>query len=370
MKDATLEGLREELGAIDRRMIELVAERQRLAAAIGRHKAERGIATRDYRQEKEVLERVRRAAVERGIDREVASRMFALLIRSSLAVQERDRVEAGATGSGREALVIGGGGRMGAWFSRFLASQGFAVTVCDPAGAPDGLVRIEDWRAPARVADLVVVATPIETCRRILDELVGLAPRGLVFDLASLKGPLRGELSALAAAGVRVTSIHPLFGPDTELLSNRHVVFVDLGAPGAVAGARELFASTMATLVDMELDQHDRLMAYVLGLSHALNLSFAAALAESGESVPKLSEVSSTTFDSQLAVASRVVSENPELYFEIQALNEFGGEALESLGRAVAALRRQVSQGRKDEFVSFMRAGSRYLSRLGVAGDG
>ena len=31
------------------------------------------------------------------------------------------------------------------------------------------------------------------------------------------------------SAGCNVTSVHPMFGPDTELLSGRHVIFIDVG---------------------------------------------------------------------------------------------------------------------------------------------
>ena len=57
-----------------------------------------------------------------------------------------------------------------------------------------------------------------------------------------------------------------MFGPDTELLSGRHVVFVDLGHAEALQSARYLFASTMVEQAVMSLDEHDRLIAYVLGL--------------------------------------------------------------------------------------------------------
>ncbi len=43
----------------------------------------------------------------------------------------------------------------------------------------------------------------------------------------------------------------------------------------------------MAERVVMTLDEHDRLIAYVLGLSHALNIAFFTALAESGEEAPR-----------------------------------------------------------------------------------
>jgi chorismate mutase/prephenate dehydrogenase len=62
-------------------------------------------------------------------------------------------------------------------------------------------------------------------------------------------------------------------------------------------------------------------MAWVLGLSHLVNIAFASALAQSGEAVPLLRRISSSTFNAQLKVAAQVVSENPHLYYEIQQGN-------------------------------------------------
>ena len=102
------------------------------------------------------------------------------------------------------------------------------------------------------------------------------------------------------------------------------------------------------------LDDHDRLIAYVLGLSHALNLVFATALAESGEAAPKLAQLSSTTFDAQLAIASNVAEENPGLYFEIQWLNDYGTESLSALLYAVERLRSVVRAGDEGAFAALM----------------
>jgi chorismate mutase/prephenate dehydrogenase len=186
-------------------------------------------------------------------------------------------------------------------------------------------------------------------------------PSGVVFDVGSLKSPLRDGLRALAAAGGRVTSVHPMFGPDTELLSGRHVIFVDVGDAAATASARELFASTMATVVEMDLESHDRLIAYVLGLSHALNIAFFTALADSGEAAPRLATLSSTTFDAQLKVAANVAHENPDLYFEIQRLNDYGTESLAALLLAVERLRSVVRAGDSAGFRALMERGRAYL---------
>jgi chorismate mutase/prephenate dehydrogenase len=196
---------------------------------------------------------------------------------------------------------------------------------------------------------------------RILEDMASAPPSGVVFDIGSLKSPLRSGLRALRAAGAEVTSVHPMFGPDTELLSGRHVIFVDVGAPKATALARTLFEPTMATLVEMDLESHDRLIAYVLGLSHALNIAFFTALAESGEAAPRLATLSSTTFDAQLGVAQKVAAENPDLYFEIQTLNDYGTESLAALLYAVERLRSVVRAHDLDGFRALMTRGKGYL---------
>ncbi len=358
---ASLDQLRTELAAVDREMLALLARRQSLAAEIGQVKRDAGLPTRDYRQEVDVIQRARAAAAELGASPDVAEQLMLLLIRSSLTVQEQAQVAARGTGSGKRVLIIGGRGKMGAWMARFLGSQGYQVDIADPVGPLDGLAWHADWHDLPLDHDIIVVAAQLRQSNQILLELAERRPRGLVFDIGSLKSPLRAGLGALAAAGVRVTSVHPMFGPNTELLTGRHVILVDLGVPGAAAEAGELFASTMAIQVAMDLESHDRLIAYVLGLSHALNIAFFTALAESGEAAPALAQLSSTTFDAQLGIAAGVAEENPHLYFEIQSLNDYGTESLSALLYAVERIRSVVRAGNEAEFVALMERGRDYL---------
>ncbi len=359
-----LDELRRELEAVDRGLVELVARRQRLVREVGLAKQRAGRPIRDFGQEREVLERARAAARDLGVSETVATTLMQGLIASALTDQERQRVAAHGGGGGRRALVVGGAGRMGRWFVGFLASQGFAVEVADPAGPVAGHAFRPDWRESDLTHDLIVLATELRVTAGILDSLAARRPPGVVFDIGSLKGPLAAGLGRLAEAGVRVTSLHPMFGPDTELLSGRHVILVDAGVAEANRVARSLFTSTMAELVEMSVEDHDRCIAYVLGLSHALNIAFSAALADSGEAAARLARLSSTTFDRQLEVARAVARENPHLYFEIQRLNEFGDESLAALRAAVGRLQEAVARGDEPEFVTMMQGGRAYLGEL------
>jgi chorismate mutase/prephenate dehydrogenase len=368
-KNASLQELRDRLGAIDRELIEKIAERQQIVAAIGAVKLKSGQATRDYRQEREVIHRARQTASGLGVDANLAEEIMLSLIRGSLTLQEQGRVAAVDAGEGKRALIIGGAGEMGRWFARFLRSQGFSVEIADPAGEVAGFTCISDYRSSSLAHDLIIVSAPLRISGEILEDLAQRKPPGIIFDVGSLKSPLREGLGKLVAAGCRVTSIHPMFGPGTELLSGRHIIFIDLGCAEANELAQELFASTMAERVEMDLESHDRLIAYVLGLSHALNIAFFTALAESGEAAPKLARLSSTTFDAQLDVARKVAAENPHLYFEIQRLNDYGTESLSALLYAVERLRSMVRAGDEEAFVQLMQQGLGYLTSQPFGGS-
>jgi chorismate mutase/prephenate dehydrogenase len=357
----SLDDLRSELSAVDQRLVDLIADRQRIVAEIGKTKQSAGTGTRDYAREKDVLDMGRAQAEKMGVDPDLIEDLLQMLIRTSLESQERDRVVAEGKGDGRRVLVIGGLGKMGRWFVDFFTSQGFATSIADPA-VEDGPGSFSSWTDAGVDFDAIIVAAPLAVSGRILAQLAVLKPKGLIFDIGSLKSPLIDGLKELRSAGCRVTSLHPMYGPDTRLLSGRHLIFCDVGDADATAAAKELFASTMVEKIDMGLEDHDRLIAYVLGLSHALNIAFFTALAESGEAAPKLAQMSSTTFDSQLLVSAAVADDNPHLYFEIQNLNKFGLGPLDALCEAAGRIRETVVSGDEGAFVELMNKGRDYLA--------
>ena len=158
----------------------------------------------------------------------------------SLTTQEQARVAAQGRGSGRtraghrrprqDGPLVGGIPR--------LAGLSQSRSRTRPARCR-GTNGSPDWARPDLDHDLIVVATPLKMANEVLLAAAERRPTGLIFDIGSLKTPLRAGLAALQAAGVRVTSVHPMFGPDTELLSGRHVIFIDVGdRVGRRRGAR------------------------------------------------------------------------------------------------------------------------------------
>ena len=125
---------------------------------------------------------------------------------------------------------------MGGWFADFFASQGFETTIAD-RGVEDGPGQFGNWTDAGVDFDVIVVATPLAVSGRILAQLAVLRPRGLIFDIGSLKSPLIDGIAELRDAGCQVTSIHPMYGPETRLLSGHHLIFCDAGVPAATSAA-------------------------------------------------------------------------------------------------------------------------------------
>jgi len=358
MDNSKLDSLRQNLDNIDEQIISLLAERQMNVDAIGSVKLNTQSPTRDYQREKQVIDNITKYAENKNVDPEIAKQIFTLIIKTSLEKQENQKINTSGYGTKKSALVIGGNGKMGQWFSRFLSNQGFNVDISDINAA--NATEIIDYKTSKLHYEYIIVAAPIAASVEILQDLALLKPKGIVLDVGSIKSPLKLPLMQLADSGTKVVSIHPMFGPGIKLLSNKHVIFINLGDSESVKKVKELFKPTMVEQIDMQLEDHDRLIAYILGLSHVINIAFMSVLAESGEAAETLARLSSTTFDAQLSISQNVVEENPHLYFEIQKLNNYSKSTLNALSDAVQRIITVIDNDQEQAFVNIMHKAQEY----------
>jgi len=350
MTEQNLEDLRERIRQIDLELVGRAAERVKLVRQVGEIKHRLNLSTVDYAQERVVLERARADAEGHGLDPRVAEDLLACLIRASVTAQDQDRMRVAAVGAGKSAVVVGGAGRMGRWFCRFLSAQGYDTGALDPAGSSD------EYEWAERIlptADLIVCSTPPAATATLYAAWSKNPPAGVVVDIASIKTPLLEPIRELQRAGGRVASIHPMFGPSTILLRDADVVICETGDAETASVVEKLFHSTTAHIVHLPLAEHDRIMADLLSLAHATAIAFSLALPETEH------PVRSTTFHALESLAAAVVRESPDVYFEIQAKNPHSAAALErlrtALGRVVAA----VAAHDSDAFRALLEDGQR-----------
>ena len=183
----------------------------------------------------------------------------------------------------------------------------------------------------------------------------------MVFDIASLKSNLKPAIQRAIEAGLALTSIHPMFGPDTQTLSDQVVCICDCGHADAARKVAGFFEDTAATLVRLSLDRHDRIVSYVLGLSHLTNIVFTKVLMAGGMSFEEINRVGSTTFHSQMLTTGTVIREDPRLYFAIQKLNPYSAQLRETFKQELQLISDWISQDDARSFSELMQAGRKWM---------
>src|SRR6185369_8348205 len=116
----TLDELRRQLNQLDGELLALIAKRQAISREVAAAKRATGYPTRDFEREREVILGVRPLAEKLGLPPALAEQVLRLL--------------------------IGGAGKMRAWFVQFPVSQGFDVQVADRVATTAGVPVTDDWR--------------------------------------------------------------------------------------------------------------------------------------------------------------------------------------------------------------------------------
>jgi chorismate mutase/prephenate dehydrogenase len=361
-----LSPLRDAIAEVDRTLLELLRRRMELAAEVGRVKAGSGmpVVVRDV--EDVVLTRARQHAEACGVSEEVMESVFQAIMRGSVERQYRVGIALRQQRSGRRMLIIGGAGGMGTWFRGFLGLAGHEVEIVDPAlasmtAAPGRFHSLDDVPDLDRFA-AIVVSVPLHRTPAAVEQVVARRPRSPVIEVSSIKSPLAGVVERSREQGVRVFTLHPMFGPGKSYYET--LTFV-LGTHGdAVEEKREISAfltHPYTRLVAVPFDHHDRLMGWLLGLAHLSNILFGAALVRSGIDAEELHACASTTFTRQTATALYVLSENPDLYLDIQHLNPHRHEVYAATREALDQIQDLVDRHDREGFRQTMSTARRML---------
>jgi chorismate mutase/prephenate dehydrogenase len=237
---------------------------------------------------------------------------------------------------------------MGRWFAAYFAGQGREVRTVDPRGpvadhaSAPSIARGLDGLGPR---DVVLVATPMERAGEALAEVRKEGTEALVADICSIKDPVEVELRRMARRGMRVASLHPMWGPDARVLSDKNLLVLDCGSAPGLRAAKALFRRTAVHAHTLPLGRHDELMGWALALPHTATLVFSLALARSGLAAEDVAKLGGPTLRTQLGVARQVASESKELYHGIQALNPHTVRVHRELERALRRVGRARSSG-------------------------
>ena len=275
-----------------------------------------------------------------------------------------------------DSVAIIGVGLLGGSIGLALRERGLAGNVVGVGRSMSSLQRALDRAAITQAttdhaegvagADLVVVATPVETIADQVKRVAQACPRGaLITDVGSTKGAIVSELEGDATCDGYVGS-HPLAGdhrsgPEyarSDLLIDRVVVVTPSSAtdPDVATRVGEFWSQLGARVVTMRPDEHDAVLAVTSHLPHLV----AAALAQvTDESLRPF--VASGWRDT-----TRIAAADARLWRQIFAQNRVATlSALDRFQVAVAQLREALDAGDDDRVEKYLQEARQRRDALG-----
>jgi prephenate dehydrogenase len=221
--------------------------------------------------------------------------------------------------------IIGGSGRMGRWLASFLLKDGQDVVAI---GRNKSRLREVKQRLGIRTAtsleavktaDVVLISVPMDSFEAVVKQLSPyLRPEQIIMDITSIKATTVEVMHRYIKTD-KVLGTHPMFGPGAKDFSHQNVVLTPTSKKETTLAqkVKQYLEARGARVALMTPQEHDELMAVVLGLAHFITLVSADALL-SFDKLKQMERVGGTTYRLLLTLAESVLTEDAEFYASLQ----------------------------------------------------
>jgi chorismate mutase/prephenate dehydrogenase len=298
--------LREQIDSIDSQLVQLLAERAKVTALVGKVKQHFALAVYVPEREQVLLAARREQALTQQVSPDLVEDVLRRIMRESYATQENHFVCCRAGGG--KVVVVGGAGALGQRFVSLFQRSGYDVVVLDQA----------DWPQAAAIcanAALVLLAVPITLTEQLINQLPVLADNCILADITSIKQqPLAAMLAKHAGP---VVGLHPMFGPDITNLVKQVVVVCEGRDAEHCQWLLQQLNVWGAELVRQTASEHDKAMQLIQAMRHFSSLVYGTHLAEEKADLNQLLQLSSPIYRLELAMVGRLFAQNAELYADI-----------------------------------------------------
>ena len=303
-----LNPLREKIDQVDRELIALLSERLRLVAKVGKVKSEHGIPVYAPEREKAMIDARCLEAEKLGVPANLIEDVLRRVMRESYANENKHGFKQ-VNSNSQKIVIVGGLGKLGRLFNRFLSLSGYQVVSLDQ----------NDWAQADTIlagADLVLVCVPINKTLETIERLQPfLTEKMILADLTSVKvQPLQKMLQVHQGA---VVGLHPMFGPDTPSLAKQVVVCCHGRGAEQYEWLLEQIKIWGAKIEVIDAKEHDHAMTYIQALRHFSTFMFGLHLSDQPIKLSQLLALSSPIYRLELAMIGRLFAQDGALYADI-----------------------------------------------------
>ncbi|MDF1549772.1 MAG: prephenate dehydrogenase [Bacteroidales bacterium] len=192
-------------------------------------------------------------------------------------------------------------------------------------------------------ADLVVLATPVDTSIRLLPEILEIVDNQIVFDVGSTKENIIKCAENYPKRG-RFVATHPMAGTEFSgpeaalhhLFKNKPVIICDAKSSDkdALQLIREVYEFLGMNIVEMDPKPHDLHAAYVSHISHISSFALSLTVLEKEKVEKNITDMASGGFDSTV----RLAKSSPEMWTPIFIQNS--GNVVDVINSYIAVLQK------------------------------
>ncbi|MCG7491587.1 bifunctional chorismate mutase/prephenate dehydrogenase [Vibrio sp. Of14-4] len=302
-----LNALRDQIDAVDKKILDLLAQRLSLVEQVGEVKSTYGLPIYAPDREAAMLTSRREEAEKIGVPPQLIEDILRRTMRESYA-SEKDagfkclKPELGTV------VIVGGQGKLGRLFGKMFTLSGYQVEV----------IGSDDWEQAGDIlanAGLVVVTVPIDLTLEVIGKLGNLPKNCILCDLTSIKAkPLQAMLDIHHGP---VVGLHPMFGPDVPSLAKQVIVCCNGRGEEQYQWLLKQFSIWGVSLCDMKAYEHDHGMTFIQALRHFTSFAYGLHLSRENPSIDKLLKLSSPIYRLELAMVGRLFGQDPNLYADI-----------------------------------------------------
>lgn len=211
---------------------------------------------------------------------------------------------------------------------------------------------VQDHREACEGADLVMLATPVEGILSVGREIgPRLAPGAILTDAGSVKEAIVSTLDSAVAQGAFFVGGHPIAGSEAsgaaaaraDLFEGARTILTPTprSDADAVRRVRDLWESVGSQVVEMDVAEHDRVLAAVSHLPHVVAYALTKTLLDMEESRPDIACYAAGGFKD----ITRIASSHPEIWRDICKMNKINiVNMIEAYEHALGRIKFQIER--------------------------
>ena len=224
---------------------------------------------------------------------------------------------------------------------------------------------IESNAGLANISDLLVISVPIQYTEDVIREVAPfMKPGSLMVDVTSVKeGPTR-TMGEVLPETVEYIPTHPVFGPRTTRLDNQVIVLTADRKGKWYPKVYDYLAGKNMRIIETSAEKHDFMMSIVQVLTHFSFISTASAIEKLRVDISETEDYESPIYNLMIDMIARIVSQNPYLTYNIQAMNSNGPNIRNTFADAVLELRDVINNGDEEEFIDIAIKATKHMGDI------